>query len=58
MVWFLGEPAPGLVVDVSVTGATVVADALEPLAELVRGSRVAVATGMPAAAIPTSHATS
>jgi hypothetical protein len=37
VVWLLGEPEPGLVGDVSVTGATVVADALEPLAELVRG---------------------
>ena len=44
VVWILGEPAPGLVADVSVSGATVIAEALEPLAELVRIQRIAVAT--------------
>ena len=44
VVWLLGAPAPGLVDDIAASGATVVADAWEPLAELVRVQRVAVAT--------------
>lgn len=44
VVWFLGEPPPGLAADVAVSGATVVADGLDPLAELVRVQRIAVAT--------------
>ena len=43
-IWFIGEPPAGLVEDVMISGATVVADALEPLADLVRAQRVAVAT--------------
>ncbi len=44
VVWLLGAPAPGLVDDIAASGATVVADAWEPLAELVRVQQVAVAT--------------
>jgi fructoselysine-6-P-deglycase FrlB-like protein len=44
VVWFIGPPAAGLADDVAVSGATVVADQLEPLAELVRAQRVAVET--------------
>jgi CRISPR-associated protein Cas5a/b/c len=44
VIWFVGSPPPGLVSDVAVSGATVVADQLEPLAELVRAQRVAVET--------------
>jgi fructoselysine-6-P-deglycase FrlB-like protein len=44
VVWFIGPPAAGLADDVAVSGATVVADRLEPLAELVRAQRVAVET--------------
>jgi CRISPR-associated protein Cas5a/b/c len=44
VIWFIGTPPDGMVDDVSVSGATVVADGLEPLAELVRAQRVAVET--------------
>jgi fructoselysine-6-P-deglycase FrlB-like protein len=44
VIWFIGAPPDGMVHDVSVSGATVVADGLEPLAELVRAQRVAVET--------------
>jgi CRISPR-associated protein Cas5a/b/c len=44
VIWFVGTPPPGLASDVAVSGATVVADQLEPLAELVRAQRVAVET--------------
>jgi fructoselysine-6-P-deglycase FrlB-like protein len=44
VVWFIGAPPEGLVDDVAVSGATRVADNLEPLAELVRAQRVAVET--------------
>jgi CRISPR-associated protein Cas5a/b/c len=44
VIWFIGEPPDGMVDDVAVSGATVVADGLEPLAELVRAQRVAVET--------------
>lgn len=44
VLWFIGAPAAGLTEDVAVSGATVVADGLEPLAELVRAQRVAVET--------------
>jgi fructoselysine-6-P-deglycase FrlB-like protein len=44
VIWFIGAPPDGMVDDVSVSGATVVADGLEPLAELVRAQRVAVET--------------
>lgn len=46
VIWFLGEPPPGLAADVAVSGATVVADALHPLADLVRVQRIAVATAL------------
>ena len=42
VIWFIGAPPDGMVDDVAVSGATVVADGLEPLAELVRAQRVAV----------------
>jgi fructoselysine-6-P-deglycase FrlB-like protein len=35
-VWIFGEPAPGIVGDIEATGATVVADDLDPVADLVR----------------------
>lgn len=44
VVWFIGEPPAGLVTDISISGATIVADTLEPLADLVRAQRIAVAT--------------
>jgi fructoselysine-6-P-deglycase FrlB-like protein len=44
VIWFMGEPPAGLVADISISGATVVADPLEPLADLVRAQRVAVET--------------
>ncbi len=44
VVWLVGEPPAGLVTDISISGATIVADALEPLADLVRAQRIAVAT--------------
>lgn len=43
LVWFLGDPPPGLVGEVTRTGALVVAEQREPLAELVRVQRLAVA---------------
>jgi len=42
-VWFLGAPAPGLVEEIERTGALVVRSSLDPLAELVRAQRLAVA---------------
>ncbi|MFD2416225.1 SIS domain-containing protein [Amycolatopsis pigmentata] len=36
VVWLFGAPAPGLVADIAATGATVVADELDPVADLVR----------------------
>ncbi|ADP83573.1 SIS domain-containing protein [Pseudofrankia inefficax] len=36
VVWIFGEPVPGLVRDIEATGATVVNDDLDPLADLVR----------------------
>jgi len=44
-VWFLGAPAPGLVDEIERTGALVVRSSLDPLAELVRAQRLAVALG-------------
>ncbi len=44
VVWLIGPPPAGLRDDVAVSGATIVADGLEPLAELVRAQRVAVET--------------
>ncbi|MEU9080422.1 SIS domain-containing protein [Kitasatospora sp. NPDC004745] len=43
VVWFLGEPPAGLLDQVRATGATVVASGLDPMAELVRAQRLAVA---------------
>ncbi|TVT24080.1 hypothetical protein LWP59_26955 [Amycolatopsis acidiphila] len=36
IVWVFGEPAPGIVADAAATGAVVVADDLDPIADLVR----------------------
>jgi fructoselysine-6-P-deglycase FrlB-like protein len=44
-VWFMGPPVPGLVQEVERTGALLVRSALDPLAELVRAQRLAVALG-------------
>jgi len=44
-VWFLGAPAPGLVEEIERTGALIVRSSLDPLAELVRVQRLAVALG-------------
>ncbi|MFD5465163.1 SIS domain-containing protein [Kitasatospora sp. NPDC127059] len=43
VVWFLGEPPAGLLDQVRATGATVVHSDLDPLAELIRAQRLAVA---------------
>jgi fructoselysine-6-P-deglycase FrlB-like protein len=42
VVWVFGEPVPGLLDDVSATGATVVCDPLDPVADLVRAQLLAV----------------
>jgi fructoselysine-6-P-deglycase FrlB-like protein len=42
VVYFFGAPPPGLVAGVQATGATVVADDIDPLAQLVRAQRLAV----------------
>lgn len=42
VVWVFGEPVPGLLDDVAETGATVVCDDLDPVADLVRAQRLAV----------------
>ena len=42
VVWVFGEPVPGLLDDVAATGATVVCDDLDPVADLVRVQRLAV----------------
>jgi fructoselysine-6-P-deglycase FrlB-like protein len=42
VVWVFGEPEPGILADVAATGATVVADDLDPLADLVRVQALAV----------------
>ena len=41
-VWVFGEPVPGLLDDVAVTGAAIVADPLDPQADLVRAQLLAV----------------
>ncbi|MER7520324.1 sugar isomerase [Streptomyces sp. NPDC126499] len=43
VVWFFGEPPAGLPAQVRATGATLVASDLDPLADLVRAQRLAVA---------------
>src|ERR1700709_184244 len=42
VVWVFGDPVPGLLEDVAATGATVVCDPLDPVADLVRVQRLAV----------------
>ncbi len=42
VVWVFGEPVPGLLDDVTATGATIVCDDLDPVADLVRVQRLAV----------------
>lgn len=44
-VWVLGEPVPGLGDDVRATGAALVADGLDPVADLVRAQLLAVRRG-------------
>lgn len=41
VVWILGEPVPDLAADVQATGATLVCDDLDPVADLVRVQRLA-----------------
>jgi fructoselysine-6-P-deglycase FrlB-like protein len=41
-VWIMGAPEPGLRVDVAATGATLVDDNLDPLADLIRAQSLAV----------------
>ena len=43
VVWVFGDPVPGLLDDVDATGATVVCDDLDPVADLLRVQRLAVA---------------
>ncbi|MER7772593.1 sugar isomerase [Kitasatospora sp. NPDC096140] len=43
VVWFFGEPPAGLLDQVRATGATVIGSDLDPLAELIRAQRLAVA---------------
>lgn len=43
VVWFFGEPAPGLVATVERIGALAVTSDLDPMADLVRAQRLAVA---------------
>jgi fructoselysine-6-P-deglycase FrlB-like protein len=42
VVWVVGDPVPGLLDDVAATGATLVCDRLDPVADLVRAQRLAV----------------
>ncbi len=42
VVWVFGDPVPGLLDDVLATGATVVNDPLDPMADLLRVQRLAV----------------
>jgi fructoselysine-6-P-deglycase FrlB-like protein len=46
VVWFLGAPPPGLAEEAARTGALVVAEARDPMAELVRVQRLAVALAL------------
>jgi CRISPR-associated protein Cas5a/b/c len=46
VVWFLGEPPQGLADEAARTGALVVAEPRDPMAELVRVQRLAVAIGL------------
>jgi fructoselysine-6-P-deglycase FrlB-like protein len=45
-VWFFGEPAPGLVAEVERFGALAVTSDLDPMADLVRAQRLAVALAL------------
>jgi fructoselysine-6-P-deglycase FrlB-like protein len=45
LVWMLGRAPDGLRDEVAATGATWVASTLDPVAELIRAQRVAVAIG-------------
>jgi fructoselysine-6-P-deglycase FrlB-like protein len=42
VVWVFGDPVPGLLDDVAATGATIVSDPLDPVADLVRAQLLAV----------------
>lgn len=42
VVWIFGEPVPGLVREIEATGATIVNDDLDPLADLVRLQRLSL----------------
>lgn len=42
VVWVFGEPVPGLLRDIEATGAVIVNDDLDPLADLIRVQRLAV----------------
>jgi fructoselysine-6-P-deglycase FrlB-like protein len=42
-VWVFGTPPPGLLEDLQVTGAHVESSALDPMADLIRAQRLAVA---------------
>ena len=44
VVWVFGEAVPGLLDDVAATGASIVCDPLDPVADLVRAQRLAVET--------------
>jgi fructoselysine-6-P-deglycase FrlB-like protein len=46
VVWFLGAPPPGLAEEAARTGALVVAEPRDPMAELVRVQRLAVAIAL------------
>ncbi|AYY11686.1 sugar isomerase [Actinobacteria bacterium YIM 96077] len=47
MVWFMGGAAPdGLIGEVRATGARAIADELDPMADLIRTQRLAVAAGL------------
>lgn len=46
VVWFLGAPPPGLAEQAAATGALVVAEPRDPMAELVRVQRLAVALAL------------
>lgn len=42
VVWVFGEPVPGLAQDIQATGATLICDELDPVADLVRAQLLAV----------------
>ena len=57
VVWVFGAPVPGLLDDVSATGATVVSDDLDPVSDLVRVQRLAVGAPRRPASTPTGRGT-